>query len=108
MVRQVPDADWRHRRDADDCAMLETLRTHLPAFGAGAPIGGRTALRTTIRDYLPLAGRVDARTWVLGGLGSRGFMTAPLMAELIADQATGAPLPLEADLVRAVDPARFG
>jgi len=43
----------------------------------------------------------------LGGLGSRGFLTAPLLAELIADQIAGAPLPLEADLVQALNPGRF-
>jgi tRNA 5-methylaminomethyl-2-thiouridine biosynthesis bifunctional protein len=44
---------------------------------------------------------------VLTGLGSRGLTTAALCGELIAAQATGAPWPLEADLVDAIDPARF-
>ena len=32
---------------------------------------------------------------------------APLAAELLASQLAGEPLPVEGDLVRAVDPARF-
>ncbi|GGP18992.1 bifunctional tRNA (5-methylaminomethyl-2-thiouridine)(34)-methyltransferase MnmD/FAD-dependent 5-carboxymethylaminomethyl-2-thiouridine(34) oxidoreductase MnmC [Silvimonas iriomotensis] len=41
------------------------------------------------------------------GLGSRGLTFAPLAAELIAAQLNGEPLPLERDLVQAIDPARF-
>jgi tRNA 5-methylaminomethyl-2-thiouridine biosynthesis bifunctional protein len=40
-------------------------------------------------------------------LASRGLALAPLLAELIAAQIEGEPLPLERDLVEAVDPARF-
>ena len=41
------------------------------------------------------------------GLGSRGLTTATLCAELIAAQVSGAPWPLEADLIDAIDPARW-
>jgi tRNA 5-methylaminomethyl-2-thiouridine biosynthesis bifunctional protein len=41
------------------------------------------------------------------GLGSRGLVWAPLAAELLAAQIAGEPLPLEGDLVDAVDPGRF-
>mgnify|MGYP003381420967 CR=1 FL=1 len=41
------------------------------------------------------------------GLGARGLSLAPLMARLVAAQATGTPWPLEQDLVDAVDPARW-
>ena len=40
-------------------------------------------------------------------LGSRGITWAPLAAELLAAWVTGGPPPLEADLVDALDPARF-
>jgi tRNA 5-methylaminomethyl-2-thiouridine biosynthesis bifunctional protein len=40
-------------------------------------------------------------------LGSRGLTSAALGGELIAAQICGAPWPLEADLVDAIDPARF-
>jgi tRNA 5-methylaminomethyl-2-thiouridine biosynthesis bifunctional protein len=82
-------------------------------------------LRCVSHDRLPLAGAVPADVAVvspgpqlvdvprlpglacLTALGSRGLTLAPLMAELIAAQFEGEPLPLERDLVAAVDPARF-
>ena len=39
--------------------------------------------------------------------GSRGLIWAALAGEIIACLAEGEPLPLEADLVNAIDPARF-
>ena len=41
------------------------------------------------------------------GLGSRGSVWSSLMAELLARQITGEPLPLERVLPEATDPARF-
>ena len=91
-----------------------------------AALDGRVGWRATSADRLPLAGpapdldaapapRADAvrllprRTglWLHTGLGSRGLTTAVLAAELIAAQASGAPWPLEADLVDALDPSRL-
>jgi tRNA 5-methylaminomethyl-2-thiouridine biosynthesis bifunctional protein len=43
----------------------------------------------------------------LTALGSRGLTLAPLLAELVAAQLEGEPLPVERDLAAAVDPARF-
>ena len=41
------------------------------------------------------------------GLGSRGIAAASLGSELLAATITGAPAPVEADLLDAVDPPRF-
>jgi tRNA 5-methylaminomethyl-2-thiouridine biosynthesis bifunctional protein len=40
-------------------------------------------------------------------LGSRGITWAALGAQVLASSITGAPMPLEAELVDAIDPARF-
>ena len=104
---EMPDAEWAAIRAADNTDMIENLQAHLPALSANMPMGGRTALRATIRDYIPLAGKVADNLYVLGGLGSRGFLTAPILAELIAGQMTGGPLPLDDDIINALDPARF-
>jgi tRNA 5-methylaminomethyl-2-thiouridine biosynthesis bifunctional protein len=40
-------------------------------------------------------------------LGSRGIASAALGAEVLAAAIIGAPLPAEADLLDAIDPARF-
>ena len=104
---EVPAADWDRLRDEDHAAMLETFNTYLPGMDSAMVIGGRTALRATVRDYLPIVGKLSDRVWALTGLGSRGFLTAPLMAEVLADQITGAMGPLEADLMAAIAPRRF-
>ena len=41
------------------------------------------------------------------GLGSRGLVWAALAAEALASQLEGDPMPLEGDLLDAVDPGRF-
>jgi tRNA 5-methylaminomethyl-2-thiouridine biosynthesis bifunctional protein len=89
-------------------------------------LDGRVSWRAATPDRLPLVGpvpdldgpapsRADAPRllprqpglWLHSGLGSRGLTTAALCADLIAAQASGAPWPLEADLVDAIDPARW-
>ncbi|WP_349681071.1 FAD-dependent oxidoreductase, partial [Massilia sp. UBA6681] len=91
---------------------------------AGAPLAGRVGFRCVAPDRLPLVGRlpdfgVAGRTerlrdvprhpglHALLGYASRGLIWAPLAAELLAAQLEGEPLPLETNLVDALDPARF-
>ncbi len=94
------------------------------------PLANTAGMRCVARDRLPLAGPAadEARAWqqqsgLTGAhlddlprqaglygcyaLASRGLTLAPALAELIAAQIEGEPLPLERDLVGAVDPARF-
>lgn len=84
------------------------LSARLPALAA--PLGEtqrRAAIRATTPDQLPLAGAIDDGLYVLGGLGSRGFCVAPLLAEHLAAQVTGAPSPLPEELAARVSPERF-
>ena len=91
---------------------LATVAARLPQLAAriaaAGPSQARTAIRATTPDRLPLAGAVPGLEglFVLGGLGSRGFCIAPLLAEHVAALATGAPSPLPADLATRVDPLR--
>lgn len=119
-------------RREDHARNLETLRLRFPALAeaaeAGPPLLGRAGVRATTPDRLPLAGpvpKVEAveqafggaelspaalvqpGLWVLGGLGSRGFTTAPLLAEHVAAWITGAASPLPLALGEAVHPSRF-
>jgi tRNA 5-methylaminomethyl-2-thiouridine biosynthesis bifunctional protein len=77
---------------------LKTLAEGLPGLAAaaeGRPLGGRAALRATTFDRMPAAGPLrEPGLYLLGGLGSRGFCTAPLLAEHVAAEALGAPSPL--------------
>jgi len=63
-------------------------------------------VRATTRDRLPVAGILDAGLFVLGGLGSRGFVAAPLLAEHVAALIADSPSPLPRALAQRVDPSR--
>ncbi|MEH6665081.1 MAG: FAD-dependent oxidoreductase, partial [Brevundimonas sp.] len=98
-------------RDADDQRNLEALRAVLPNLAArvsSARVNRHAAIRATTRDRLPLAGRLADGLFVLGGLGSRGFAAAPLLAEHVASLVAGTPSPLPRALARRVAPDRAG
>lgn len=99
--------------DAASQANLDVVRGRLPRLAeritAAGPGGRRAAVRATTPDRLPLAGPAPGRAglWLLGGMGSRGFAAAPLLAEHVAAGIAGAPSPLPAALARRVEPGRF-
>ncbi len=95
-------------RQADHARNLSLAQgaPELAAAVAGRPLAAHAGVRATTRDYLPLAGATGDGLFVLGGLGSRGFTVAPLLAEHVAALALGAPSALSADIARLVDPAR--
>jgi tRNA 5-methylaminomethyl-2-thiouridine biosynthesis bifunctional protein len=126
-TQQRGDGDERVR-ETDHAENLEKARQLLgrDVASAGALLRGRVGWRVVTRDRLPLAGSVPdlaaplparhdaprllarrAGLFIHAALGSRGLTTAALGGELIAAQASGAPWPLEADLVDAIDPARW-
>ncbi|HEV7229566.1 tRNA (5-methylaminomethyl-2-thiouridine)(34)-methyltransferase MnmD [Brevundimonas sp.] len=95
---------------ADMRRNLATLASRLPTLARrvkASKLKSRAAIRATTPDRLPLAGRLGDRTWVIGGLGSRGFALAPLLAEHVAAQIMAAPSPLPIDLASRVDPSRL-
>ena len=113
-------------RAASQRANLDKIGSMLamPGFGSDAPLAGRTGFRCVAPDRLPLVGAVPepgasgraerlrdiARQpglYCLLGYASRGLAWAPLAAELLASRLDGDPLPLEAELATALDPARF-
>jgi tRNA 5-methylaminomethyl-2-thiouridine biosynthesis bifunctional protein len=121
------DSDLRIRL-SDHEGNLERLDELLPGAAQGIDaslLAGRVGLRTAAPDRMPLVGTLPdpasassksptlenlprlAGLHVLLGLSARGMVWAPLAAELLASQLDGDPLPLERELVRAIDPARF-
>jgi tRNA 5-methylaminomethyl-2-thiouridine biosynthesis bifunctional protein len=107
---------------------LERLARMLPhAAGLGElPLAGRVGFRCVTPDRLPLAGALPDYEAAAGaggtrlrdvprlpgahallGYGSRGLIWAPFAAELLASSLNGEPLPIEATLAAALDPARF-
>jgi len=118
-------------RESDHLANLERLESMLPGYvaknhpgTAGATIKGKVGFRPVSPDKLPIVGEMyhpgarpqgrdlsGVERWpglhVASGYGARGLVWSVLMAELLAAQINGDPLPLEADLAATVDPARF-
>ncbi len=116
---------------AESRGNLARLEFMLPGFAkdiAAESLAGRSGLRAMTLDRLPLIGALPevnadlaaaAGATQLGefprqsglfgvlGLGARGLIWATLAAELLAAGLEGEPLPLERELVGAVDPARF-
>lgn len=82
----------------DHARNLQTLSEGLPGLAgqaAGRPVRGRAAIRATTFDRMPVAGPAALPgLYLLGGLGSRGFCTAPLLAEHLAAVALDLPSPL--------------
>ncbi|HEX8569416.1 MAG TPA: tRNA (5-methylaminomethyl-2-thiouridine)(34)-methyltransferase MnmD [Caulobacteraceae bacterium] len=101
------ETDVRPEDDARNLAALAARRPKLAEAAASAGLTGRASVRAATRDRLPLAGEVAPGLFVLGGLGGRGFTTAPLLAEHVAALAVGAPSPLPQALAAAVAPTRF-
>jgi len=118
MPRPLVGATYEHDDDdtapraASDLANLARLEAILPGaserFGAGE-VSGRASLRATLPDRLPIVGAVKAQPglYVAAGYASRGVVWAGVLGEALADQLTGQPLPLEAELMRAIAPGRF-
>ncbi|OUY05801.1 FAD-dependent 5-carboxymethylaminomethyl-2-thiouridine(34) oxidoreductase MnmC [Acinetobacter populi] len=71
---------------------------------------GRASLRAQTPDYFPLVGPINENTknlYCLAGLGSKGFLFAPLCSEIIVSQMLGEALPVPAMLAHQLRPNRF-
>lgn len=72
-----------------------------------APRDAFAGLRATTADRHPIMGRLEDGDWALTGLGARGFSTAPLLGEALADLICGTPPPLPHSALAGVAPDRF-
>lgn len=120
------DEQEQNRARLQACVPQQRWPAEVDVSGAQARVGVRCASR----DHLPVAGPVPrlaaladhdvnapadqqsalplhAGLYVLGALGSRGLCSAPLCGELVASEICGDPLPLAADLLEALHPARY-
>jgi tRNA 5-methylaminomethyl-2-thiouridine biosynthesis bifunctional protein len=105
-------------------ARLHGLTGLFPAEGSS--FGGRVSWRVQTPDRLPLIGpapRADLSPpvrrdqprfiprhpglFIIGALGSRGLIWAPLASRLLCAWLDATPMPLEADLLDALDPCRW-
>lgn len=108
--RDETDLTVRPEDHARNLALLAQRRPVLAAGLSATSLTGRAGLRAATPDRLPLAGPApDAPQGlhVLSGLGGRGFVLAPLLAEHLAATVLDAPRPLPRALAATVDPGRF-
>ncbi len=79
-----------------------------PAWFADAKVASAKAgVRATIPDHLPLAGELENHAWVLGGLGARGLLFAPILAEHLAASICAEPSPLALSQAKLMAALRF-
>jgi tRNA 5-methylaminomethyl-2-thiouridine biosynthesis bifunctional protein len=121
MEASVRESDHHH-----NLAQLEKLLGHpMPeTLKTSNQWQGRTAWRCMTQDRLPIVGAMPQAyggfttdqprlvpringLFVNMALGSRGITWAPLLAEVLAAGISGAVMPLESNLLDAIDPARF-
>lgn len=119
------DTGLRERDHRENLAKLDFI---LPGYSAQldpeAPPEGRVGFRPASPDRLPMVGAVPAvdavdrataladiprhpGLYAVSGFGARGLVWAALVAEVLASQLDGEPVPLERELVDAIDPARY-
>jgi tRNA 5-methylaminomethyl-2-thiouridine biosynthesis bifunctional protein len=104
---------------AHNLAVLARLAPERAASIDANRLISRAAIRATTPDRLPFAGAPQnekapegtsapsGSIRLIGGLGSRGFLWAPLLAELVVAEAFGEPMPLEASAREMLEPDRF-
>jgi len=99
-------------RLADHAANLALLAHLLPGaypLPEASTLTGRVGFRPTTPDRLPIVGALPGQPGLHAalGYGARGLVWAALMAELLAAQLEGTPLPIAHDLIGAVAPRRL-
>lgn len=122
-----------HRRNLDELARLVPALAESVGDRSPAACGGRASVRAASPDKTPYAGPLpefdrwrqdyaalgkDARRtfsqpgrhypglWMSTAHGSRGMVSAPLCAELIASRLHDEPMPLERELIDHLHPGR--
>jgi len=70
---------------------------------------GRASIRAQSLDYFPLVGKMqeNSRMATFAGLGSKGFLFAPLCSEILVAQILGEACPVSDRLLQKLNPQRF-
>ncbi|MCL9781862.1 bifunctional tRNA (5-methylaminomethyl-2-thiouridine)(34)-methyltransferase MnmD/FAD-dependent 5-carboxymethylaminomethyl-2-thiouridine(34) oxidoreductase MnmC [Vibrio sp. S4M6] len=109
----LPDQSWPKEVDISDNESRQGIRCvsrdHLPFVGNVGDFehivkyfeadGEASKSGATLPQYTNL--------FCLLGLGSRGLSSSPLMAEVLASQICGNPLPLPADVLESIHPSKM-
>ncbi|OIQ25616.1 bifunctional tRNA (5-methylaminomethyl-2-thiouridine)(34)-methyltransferase MnmD/FAD-dependent 5-carboxymethylaminomethyl-2-thiouridine(34) oxidoreductase MnmC [uncultured Vibrio sp.] len=115
----LPEQEWAKEVDTSDNFSRQGIRSvsrdHLPFVGN---VGDLYAIKRQYKDlhkFNPQRDDLDniepvksyPNLYCFIGLGSRGLSSAPLLAEVLASQICGDPLPLPADVLEAIHPSRM-
>ena len=98
--------EQRELREDSHAGNLDRLKQILGIAMEGNA-GGRVGFRAVTPDRLPIVGKLADGAYGAFAYGSRGLVWAALAAEILAAELEGEPPPLEASLLKALDPARF-
>jgi tRNA 5-methylaminomethyl-2-thiouridine biosynthesis bifunctional protein len=94
--------DWAARIDPDRLVSRASLRAATPDR---APIAGPAPDANALSPNGEVAHLPGL--YLLGGLGARGFLLSPLLAETIVSRLMGETSALDREALAAIDPARF-
>lgn len=91
----------------------ELIHSVFPEYAQSLPTTetwqGRASVRAQSQDYFPLLGKMkaDEEIYSFAGLGSKGFLFAPLCSEILAAQILGEACPVPSSLVKKLSVTRF-
>ena len=113
-IQALPEAQWlQHMTTAQTgrASIRGSTSDHLPLMGNVPNLVSqaqqyRNLSKTPAHAVLPHPAQWP-NLFMLVGLGSRGLCTAPLLAEALACQISGKPLPLSQAQLNALSPNRF-
>ncbi len=114
LVKCIPNQEWTKEVDTSGNLSRQGIRCvsrdHLPFVGN---VGDFDTIKTQYADLQNQAEEeVEAihqfpNLFCFLGLGSRGLSSAPLLAEVLASQICGDPLPLPVDVLTELHPSRM-
>ena len=91
----------------------ELIHNVFPKYAQGLPSvdtwQGRASVRAQSLDYFPLVGKIQnfGQIYTFAGLGSKGFLFAPLCSEILAALILGELCPVPQSLLDKLNPQRF-
>ena len=91
----------------------ELIHSVFPEYAQGLPSvdtwQGRASVRAQSLDYFPLVGKIQnlGQIYTFAGLGSKGFLFAPLCSEILAALILGELCPVPQSLLDKLNPQRF-
>ena len=105
--RLTPGENPFDLRPEDDQKNLDLYETYVGLKPTPSDKSSRASVRVTTPDTLPAIGKPQNDIQILTGLGSRGFVFAPLLAEAIISKYLGDPLPIEKEVWQKFSASRL-